>query len=46
MELANGAGPTKISENDQFIKVLEVLGQQSEEDLSYLTDQSAFIYTN
>lgn len=46
LELQNGAGPTKISENDQFIKILEVLGQRSDEDLSYLTDQNSFIYTN
>lgn len=45
LELQEGNGPTKISENDQFIKILEVMGQRNEEELSYLTDQNGFIYT-
>lgn len=32
------AGTTKISENDQYIKIFERLGQTQECDFSYFTD--------
>ena len=31
-------GGTKISENDQFIKIIQDIGPQNDDDMSFLTD--------
>lgn len=35
---------TKISENDQLIKILDVVSQLGEQDFSFLSDQTAIEY--
>lgn len=44
-ESSSDADTTKISENDQLIKIFDRLGSQiTEEDLSFLSDKTAIEY--
>lgn len=41
---ASDAETTKISENDQLIKIFDKLSPQSDHDFSFLSDQTAIEY--
>ena len=45
LSASTATGTTKISENDQYIKIFERLGEVQERDFSFFTDDSAYEYT-